>query len=75
MNTLFVPLLETHLNHEQLISNNNITYQYRNITMNFANYAKEFGLSNGNTKGLEAFMLFGLENSTENCTKLPTEFD
>jgi hypothetical protein len=75
MNTLFVPLLENHLNHEQLISNSSFIYQYANITMNFSNYAKDFELSNDNTKGLEAFMIFGLESSTENCTKLPSDFD
>lgn len=75
MNALFIPLLQQHLNHEDLISSNNITYKYNNITLQFSNFAKTFGLSNGATKGLSVFLLFGLESSTENCTKLPSDFD
>lgn len=75
INTLYIPLLEKHLNHEDLINSNNITYQYRNISIKLDNMAKSFELSNANTKGLEVFLIFGSENSTENCTKLPTEFD
>lgn len=32
-------------------------------------------MSNGNTKGLEAFFIFGLQSSTENCTALGKDFD
>lgn len=75
INNLYGPLLKDHLNHEDLISSNNITYKYRNITLTFENYAKDFYMSNGNTKGLEAFFIFGLQSSTENCTALGKEFD
>lgn len=34
VNSLYGPLLKDHLNHEDLISSNNITYKYRNITLN-----------------------------------------
>lgn len=64
MNTLYVPLLVNHLNHEDLISSNNITYQYRNITLNFGNFAKTFQLTNKQTKGLQVFLIFGLDSST-----------
>jgi hypothetical protein len=64
VNAKYVPLLTYHLNHEELINSNNITYKYRNVTLNFMNYAKDFGLTNGATKGLEAFMIFGLDGST-----------
>lgn len=75
VNTLYAPLLKQHLNHEDLISSNNITYKYRNISLDILNYAKDFYLSNGNTKGLEAFFIYGLQSSTENCTALGKEFD
>jgi hypothetical protein len=52
INALYGPLLKQHLNHEDLISTNNVTYKYRNITLNFETYAKDFYMSNGNTKGL-----------------------
>lgn len=71
INTLYGPALKQYLNHEQLIGTNNITYKYGNMTFNFNNFAKEFEMSNGPTKGLEAFFIFGLESSTENCTVLP----
>jgi hypothetical protein len=75
INALYGPALKQHLNHEELISTNNITYKYRNITLNLQNFAKEFYLSNGNTKGLESFFIYGLPSSTENCTVLGKEFD
>ena len=75
INALYGPLLKDHLNHEELISANNITYKYRNITLNIQNLAKEFYMSNGNTKGLEAFFIYGLPSSKENCTVLGKEFD
>ena len=31
--------------------------------MALANYAKTFGLSNDDTKGLEVFLIYGLDNS------------
>ena len=34
------------LNHENLIGNNNFTYKYGDYSINFANYAKDFELSN-----------------------------
>jgi hypothetical protein len=52
INNLYGPLLKQHLNHEDLISTNNITYTYKNININVENYAKEFYLSNGVSKGL-----------------------
>jgi hypothetical protein len=70
INNLYGPLLKQHLNHEDLISTNNISYTYRNINITVENYAKEFYISNGVTKGLESFFLFGLQSSTENCTAL-----
>jgi hypothetical protein len=57
------------------VSTNNITYKYNNITLQFDNFAKEFEISNDNTKGLEVFFIFGLDSSTENCTALSREFD
>lgn len=75
INSLYGGLLKQHLNHEELISTNNITYKYRNITLNIQNFAKEFYLSNGNTKGLEAFFIYGLPSNKENCTVLGKEFD
>jgi hypothetical protein len=75
MNTKFGPLLTKMLNHEDLVSSTNITYKYGNLTFQLANYAKDFGLYNGQTKGLEVHLLFGLDNYTENCTVLPNEFD
>lgn len=70
INNLYVPLLKQHLNHEDLISTNNITYTYKNVNIIVENYAKEFYLANGVTKGLESFFLFGIQSSTENCTAL-----
>jgi hypothetical protein len=32
-------------------------------------------MSNGNTKGLEATFIYGLQSSLENCTALGKEFD
>lgn len=75
INTYYGSLLKDHLNHEDLISTNNITYKYRNLTINIQNLAKEFYMSNGNTKGLEAFFIYGLPSSKENCTVLGKEFD
>ena len=63
VNSKYVPLLVDHLNHEDLFSANNITYKYKNITLNILNYAQNFTLSNDNTKGLEVFLAFGLQSS------------
>ena len=75
INTRFEPLLDDHLNHENLIRSANISYNYNGIYLQINNYAKDFYLSNGETKGLEVFLIFGLNSSTENCTSLPTKFD
>ncbi len=40
INNLYGPLLKQHLNHEDLISTNNITYTYRGIDITVENYAK-----------------------------------
>jgi hypothetical protein len=72
INQGFGPLLKEHLNHEQLVGSNNITYKYRNITLELFNYVKTMELSNGVTKGLEVSLLFGLESWAENCSQLPT---
>lgn len=75
INSFYGALLKEKLNHEDLISTNNIEYKYRNVTINIQNLAKDFYMSNGNTKGLEAFFIYGLPSSKENCTVLGKEFD
>jgi hypothetical protein len=40
INDLYGPLLKQHLNHEDLISSQNITYKYRNINLTFTNLPK-----------------------------------
>ena len=75
VNHNYAPFLKTHLNHEELIGTTNITYTSNNITLKIDNFPKDFEVTNGKTKGLEVFFIFGLENSTENCTELPKEFN
>ena len=59
INTKFIPFLTDMLNHEELISSNNFTYKYNDISINLINIVKEFALSNEETKGLEAHVIFG----------------
>lgn len=60
--------LKEHLNKEDIISNLNISYSYKNININFINAVKNYTLANNDVKGLEAFFFFEVENKTFNCT-------
>lgn len=64
VNSFYVATLNKHLNDEALLSTSNFTYTYKGINLTYGNLVKTFQLSNDTTKGLEAYMLFGLESST-----------
>jgi len=63
--------LKYHLNHEELLKNSSIVYKWNNITLNFTNVIRDFKMNNAQTKGLEVFLLFGLEAGKQQCIDLP----
>ena len=60
LNSHYHTILKDHLNKEELVSDKNIRYSYKNINFTFYNHAKNFTIEKNKTQGLNAFFLFEL---------------
>ena len=64
INFYYAPFLMNHLNREDLFRSTEIKYTYGDITIELSNFVKDFKLTNDTTHGVEAYFIYGVENST-----------
>lgn len=68
VNKIYKLVLKKHLNIEEMIGADSISYRYKNITYEFNNLFKNYTLHNDTAKGLQVFFLFELDGHTTDCT-------